>query len=1066
VADHDPLQHELAELRRRCSELLQRATDAEQALEAFARGEVDAVALEASASPVLLQAAQNELRRNEMLLRAIFDGALDAMLLADDDRRFVDANPAACALLGLTRSELIGRQVADFASPEYDGAHAGRELRAAGRMRGRLPLRRPDGSRRTLEYSAVADVAPGLHLSVLRDITEQIEAEDALRRSEALFRAVIEKSSEVVSLTSRDGSTRYLTPLAAARLGWSVEEMGSQPMRDLVVSEDRAKIAEALQNLVSDGGRDLSLEFRVHHRDGSIRWIESSGTNLLDDPSVGAIVGNYRDITARKRAEEAVNESHSLLEEAQAIAHVGSWALVLGTRPSVTWTREAMRIFGVDEGASLTFEDFVELVHPEDRDRVVRAAQNALEHDTTYDFDYRIVHADGSIRWAHGRAAVERDDSGRATRLLGSIQDVTDRYLAVAALRASEERYRLIIESTSEGVWLSDASFRTTYVNQRAADMLGYTREEMIGESMFMCLTEEACEPAMTMRERRMRGGSETYQSSYRRKDGSTCWTLAKANTILDESGRFAGSVELFTDVSGQRQLEAARDHLAAIVESSEDTIVGISLGGVITSWNFGAEKLYQYSRGEAVGRPLYFLVPREAEAEQRRILATVASGEAVGQYESKRVRKDGSLVDVAIIMSPVRDALGAIVGVSKIGRDLTARRVAEAAHRKTEDQFRQAQKMEAVGRLAGGIAHDFNNLLSVVMSYASLAMDGLKVGDPLLADLREIETAGRRATELTKQLLAFSRQQILQPRVVDLNRIIAGMGSMLRRLLGEDVELTTVLGQEVGRVLADPGQLEQVVMNLAVNARDAMPQGGKLTIATSNTVLELGQISGPVDAVPGPYVLLAISDNGVGMDAETRSRIFEPFFTTKPVGKGTGLGLATVFGIVQQSGGYVSAYSELGVGTTFKIHLPRTDRGADPVVDGAPPPLLRGNETILLVEDEAQVRVVAATILRRYGYNVLETSNGGEAYLVSREFPAKIHLLLTDVVMPRMSGRKLSEELASQRPEMKVLFASGYTDDAIVHHGVLESGVALLQKPFTPEGLLRKVREVLDGVI
>ncbi|CAN5125617.1 hypothetical protein BH09MYX1_BH09MYX1_49200 [soil metagenome] len=383
---------------------------------------------------------------------------------------------------------------------------------------------------------------------------------------------------------------------------------------------------------------------------------------------------------------------------------------------------------------------------------------------------------------------------------------------------------------------------------------------------------------------------------------------------------------------------------------------------------------------------------------------------------------------------------------------DLVIVHTADVTERvKLEHQLRQSQKMEAVGQLAGGVAHDFNNLLTVILSYTGMALQDLKPGEALHHEMLEIENAGRRACELTRQLLAFSRKQVLKPRVIDLHAVASGMRSMLTRLLGEDVELTILPSLALGRVLADPGQIEQVIMNLAVNARDAMPTGGKLTIEAANVELELGD-----------HVLLAISDTGIGMDAATRARLFEPFFTTKPVGKGTGLGLATVFGIVKQSGGTVNVYSEPGEGSTFKIYLPRTDLALESDHAQAPVTTLGGSETILLVEDQDQVRMVACAILRRHGYRVLDAASGAEALGVSKTFTGTIDLLLTDVVMPRMSGPKLAEALAPLRPAMKVLFASGYTDDAIVHHGILQGGVAFVQKPFTPETLLRKVRDTI----
>ena len=516
--------------------------------------------------------------------------------------------------------------------------------------------------------------------------------------------------------------------------------------------------------------------------------------------------------------------------------------------------------------------------------------------------------------------------------------------------------------------------------------------------------------------------------------------------------------------MSPLHRADDTRANLAAIVESSEDAIVSSGLDGTITTWNRGAERLYQFSADEMIGRSMFALIRADDVESERDILRHVSAGESTWLHECARVRKDGTTVSVSVTASPVRGADGGVIGMSKIARDLTAKRAAEQAHRRVEEQFRQVQKMEAVGRLAGGVAHDFNNLLTVILSYTELGIEDLKIGDPLRDDMIQIKQAAQRAAVLTTQLLAFSRQQVLQPRVVDLHQVVESMQEMLRRLLGEDVQLTVLGGGEhLGRVLADPGQIEQVVMNLVVNARDAMPDGGKLSIEIADIRLDADYIGGFSGVPPGDYVMLAVTDTGTGMDATTRARVFEPFFTTKPVGKGTGLGLSTVFGIVQQSGGYLGVYSEPGHGTTFKAYLPRTDRLQEDRPDSGRIPVLQGDETILLVEDEEQVRIVACAILRRSGYHVLETSNGGEAYLVAVEYANPIHLLLTDVVMPRMNGRRLAEQLSALRPEMKVLFASGYTDDTIVHHGVLAAGVAFLQKPFTPDSLLRKVREVLD---
>ncbi|MEP6733711.1 MAG: ATP-binding protein [bacterium] len=434
---------------------------------------------------------------------------------------------------------------------------------------------------------------------------------------------------------------------------------------------------------------------------------------------------------------------------------------------------------------------------------------------------------------------------------------------------------------------------------------------------------------------------------------------------------------------------------------------------------------------------------------------------------EAEIATAKGTRLWVRVIGHALRNDASAITHIHGSVQDITPQKVSDARHEKLEEQYRQTQKMETIGSLAGGVAHDFNNLMSIVLSYSQMLAEDLSENDPMRADLDEIHKAGRRATDLTRQLLAFSRQQVLEPKIIDLSEVVGGMENMLRRLIGEDVELNASCARGLGKVLVDPGQMEQVIMNLAVNARDAMPSGGKLTIETAAVTLGERYASEHVGVAAGPHVMLAVSDTGTGMSKETRARMFEPFFTTKDKGKGTGLGLATVFGIVQQSGGTIWVYSEAGKGTTFKVYFPLAAQTTLPARNSAPfreRRSARGSETILLVEDEERIRVLTRTILRKQGYNVLEAQNGGDALLLCEQHAATIHLLLTDVVMPRMSGRQLAERLLPLRPYMKVLYMSGYTDDAVVRHGILDSTIAFIQKPLTPEPLARKVREVLDG--
>ncbi len=445
---------------------------------------------------------------------------------------------------------------------------------------------------------------------------------------------------------------------------------------------------------------------------------------------------------------------------------------------------------------------------------------------------------------------------------------------------------------------------------------------------------------------------------------------------------------------------------------------------------------------------PLDRLVPDTEERAQLRSTGFLPIRERV------YVHKDGRHIESLVGSAALQGSTECISYVTDV-----------SARNRLEAQLRQAQKMEAIGSLAGGVAHDFNNLLSVILSYSEMLATDLKEEDPMRIDLEEISRAGRRAADLTRQLLAFSRQQVLQPTVLDLNAVIHTVTRMLTRLVGEDVELTVVGDSALRAVEADAGQVEQILMNLVVNARDAMPHGGKLTIETANVELDSGYAGTHANVKPGAYVMLAVTDTGVGMDAATRDRIFEPFFTTKGKGKGTGLGLSTVFGIVQQSGGSILVYSEPDQGTTFKVYFPQADSGAVPVALTAATTRSRhGSETILLVEDEQPVRALTRTILERHGYLVLEAQSGGDALLICEQHKATIHLMLTDVVMPRMSGRTLAGRLGILRPAMRVLYMSGYADESIVRHGVLDSDVAFLQKPITPEALTRKVREVLGA--
>jgi PAS domain S-box-containing protein len=504
-----------------------------------------------------------------------------------------------------------------------------------------------------------------------------------------------------------------------------------------------------------------------------------------------------------------------------------------------------------------------------------------------------------------------------------------------------------------------------------------------------------------------------------------------------------------------QQVLQTNEERYRDVVENARDLIYYHDLQGNYRAVNQAVETITGYSRDEALRMNITDTVAPDDLERARHMIARKLAGEKITAYRLKIVAKDGRQIAVEVNTRLVRRK-GKVIGVQGIARDVT-----ERLH--IEEQLRQAQKMEAVGQLAGGIAHDFNNLLTVITGYSELALRRLPVEDTLRHHVAEIKKAGVRAATLTRQLLAFSRKQVLQPKVIDLNSIVANMGEMMRRLIGEDVELRTVLAPELGSTKADPGQIEQVIMNLVVNARDAMPHGGNLIIETENVYLNESYTESHISVRPGAYVMLAVSDTGEGISTENKEHIFEPFFTTKETGRGTGLGLSTVYGIVKQSGGNIWVYSEVGQGTVFKVYLPRVDEVPQEYTRrGDVAETLHGNETVLVAEDDQRVRSLVREVLEHYGYRVLAAERGDIALQLAQQCDGPIDLLLTDVVMPKMSGRTVADQLRTIHPELKVLYMSGYTDESIVHHGVLDPNTPFLQKPFTPQVLARKVRGVL----
>ena len=658
------------------------------------------------------------------------------------------------------------------------------------------------------------------------------------------------------------------------------------------------------------------------------------------------------------------------------------------------------------------------------------------------------------------------------------LREATDRRArrkAEVALAASEERLQLVGRATNDAVWDWDLSTNSVWWNEGFFALFGYQAEEIDSgvESWYSRLHPEDKDRVIASCYAAINGDATSWSEGYRfrRADGAYADVVDRCYIVRNVRGQALRLIGAMTDLSALRKAHAALQvseaRVRTVLDSALDAIVGMDEHGTIVDWNQRAEALFGWSFDEAHGRPLTetIIPPGQREAHRnglRRFLETGKSALLNKRVEMTAWRRDETTFPVELSIVPLQeDGTRRFYGFIA---DITDRRAAEAKLRSAEEQLRQAQKMEAVGRFAGGVAHDFNNLLTVIMGYTDLAMSDLPTDAPAQGDLQQIRNAAERASWLTRQLLAFSRRQILAPQVLDLNELIENFEKMLHRIIGEDVALKTHLAPMLPPIKADPGQMEQILMNLAVNARDAMPEGGRLTIETADVLLDESYPKKLVDVLPGRYVLMSVSDTGCGIDVETQKRIFEPFFTTKESGKGTGLGLSTVYGIVKQSNGFIWVYSEPGHGATFKVYLPTVDTEISPRKSKASSVRQQiGVETILLVEDDTALRILAQRVLEQNRYTVLVASGLEEAGRTAEEHKGAIHLLLTDVIMPGGSGPDVAAHLVARFPGLKVLYMSGYTGTVMAHQGLLEAGSPLLQKPYSPEALLQAVRAILD---
>jgi len=939
------------------------------------------------------------------------------------------------------------------------GKHHGRagatiRLEYEGRIYGLMSVSIPahvagDKEERSLFKEVADDIAFALHAIEVEEARKR--AEEETKTKSKYFRALIENSFDTIMVLDKNGSIRYISPSVERVLGYKRDEKVFDASFDFIRPEDREYVIKQFNEAIRNPGVASTIQLRVRHKDGSWRFIEGTGMSLFHEPSVEGFVINFQDITERKRAEEKIKAEKEKFETY--IESMVDGLCVNDINGIIVQVNKAFaKMSGYKSPEELVGKTIFHNIASAEIPRITKKFMQSVKNKEPGIMDFEVIclRQDGSefpVSF-NIRNLREKDE------YVGSIsvaRDITDRKRAEAALADEAIRRRILIEHSGDGIVVLDRNGKVYEANRRYAEMLGYTREEVqqlhVWDWDFQWTREQLLEMIRLVDET-----GDHFETRHRRKDGSLLDVEISTNGAVCSGQKLVFCV--CRDISDRKRAEKAlkesEERYRDLFNLISDAVYVIDKEtGRIVDVNETACKMYGYSREEWLKMKNTDV---SAEPDETR-KATKETPETISVRYHKK--KDGTVFPLEMTLN-TSDLKGRKVIICT-ARDITERK-------KLEGQFHQAMKMETVGRLAGGIAHDFNNILAVILSYSGFIIEDLKEDDPMREDAQEIKDAGNRAAALTRQLLAFSRKETTQPKILNLNNIVQNLDKMLRRIIGEDIEFATIPAEDLSDVKADPGQIEQVLANLAVNARDAMPDGGKLTIETQNVYLDQEYADNHLTVMPGSYVMLAVSDTGCGMDAETLSNIFEPFFTTKEIGKGTGLGLSTVYGIVKQNNGYILAYSEPGEGTTFKIYLPRIEDAVKTVErDEIPVESLQGSETILLVEDDEPVRRITRRVLERQGYKIIEASDGVEALFECERHEGEIHLLLTDVIMPKMSGRELAKNLQKSHPDIKVLYMSGYTDNAIAHHGILDEGVIFIQKPFTKNDLLQKVREALS---
>ncbi len=880
-----------------------------------------------------------------------------------------------------------------------------------------------------------------------------------LREKEGLFRSLVDTMLDAHIIVSWEGSILFANNAAVRLIGMDLPDKALKlNVLGLVEPEFRTLVLDHLQ-MVKNGKGGFLAEYKIRTLAGEEKWVEALGTKIRFQGKLADQV-IIRDITERKTSNQALRESEeryrSLFE------HASDAIFVLKDDRFVDCNTKTLEIFGCSREQiidSPPSEFSPELQHGGRNSR-----QKSLEKiNQAYDgipqfFEWTHSRTDGTE--FETEVSLKRIELSGVPHLLAIVRDITQRKKTEEALRESEEKYRLFVERASDGITIVQDRI-IKYINPRLAEMLGRTTDEVVGTSF-----EKYVDPAeLAGVEDRYRLRMQEmpvptiYETILQDRDGNRIYVEFNAG-IINYEGKPADLV-IVRDITERKQVEEAlrgsEEKMRAIFESSVDGIYVTNLEYNLLEVNNACIQIFGYSnKKEVLGQNVLNFLKKDEYENARRMIKNVLAKGYIKSIEFVSVKKDGSEFPIELSTALLKDESGNPVGFVGNIKDSSERK-------QLEEQLSQSQKIEAIGRLAGGVAHDFNNILTVIRGYCELMYTKLDDASPLYKSISQIDKASKRAEGLTKQLLAFSRRQVMQSKVLNLNSLILDDKDMFQRLIGEDIELEIDLDENLGNIKADPSQIQQVLLNLVVNARDAMPDGGRLTFTTRNITLDdsIKKVHKPMKG--GNYVLLTVRDTGTGMNKDIQKQIFEPFFTTKPKGKGTGLGLSTVYGIVKQSGGFIWVYSAAGEGAIFKIYLPRVKEKVPaakvtiPISDRN-----NGKERILVAEDEDVVRELVCNTLGNQGYQILEAANGQEALDLCLSDEEHIDMVLTDVIMPVMNGSKLVENLKTKFPDIKVLFMSGYTGETIVAKGVWETSVQFLQKPFSQAGLIQKVREVL----